>query len=170
MTGRIRTVMIREDPLKRLGALVSSARRAVRDEKGRSLNRSAAALQVPISRQVLINIEDGKPLPSSTDEEPRSATDEIYAVIEVFFGWSPGSIVRYLRENGPEPKRAEVRREDLLDLGGESLSEDELDEADVIGGYVAQWYRAAPASSRGHARKLVYDFVKAHPNGGVEPG
>ena len=153
---------IREDPLKRLGALVSAARKAVRGEKGKPLNRSVAALQMGLSRQILINIEDGKPLLSSTAEAPCSASPESYVVIEEFFDWEPGSIARYLRENGPEPGPAEARSVNLLDLGDESLSD--LDVPTLLGGFVAEWLGRVSPSRRNHAAQMVVDFIKSLPN------
>src|SRR5690348_7448006 len=101
MADRIRFVTIREDPLDRLAQLVTEARQSMRDERGKALSKPKAAQAAGLSRQTLDNIEAGQ-----------RAADLSYAQVEQFLGWIPGSILRYLKENGPEPRRADVTVEE----------------------------------------------------------
>ena len=94
MPDRIRLVEIREDPLVTLGRHVSEARQSRRGEKGRPLAVLGMAQQIAMSRQTLAEIEKGTP-PKKT-----AAT---YRVVEDFFGWPAGSILRYLDETNPGP-------------------------------------------------------------------
>lgn len=154
MTGRIRTVMIREAPLKRLGDLVTAARMATQGPKGKPHTRTSEAKAMSLSRATLIKVEDGV----------GSAADETYAIIEAFFKWEAGSITRYLRDPAAPEPGAGPRSENLLDLGDESLSD--LDVPTLLGGWVAEWNRRVSPSRRNHAAKMVMDFIKSHPNGG----
>jgi hypothetical protein len=59
-----------------------------------------------------------------------------------------------------EPAMAAGRSEDVPVLDGEWSRR--------VGRVVAQWYRSAPASRRGHAFDLLMDFIESHPHGGVD--
>jgi hypothetical protein len=94
MAGRIKQVTVTEDPIRRLGELVTMARLATIVE-GRPLSNPTARLAIGFgSRDTLDRIENGlRALPVD------------YAMIEQFFGWVPGSILDFLDHNGPEPQK-----------------------------------------------------------------
>jgi len=112
MADRIRVVTIREDPLDRLAQLVTQARQAMRDDRGKAMSKPKAAQAAGLSRQTLDNVEAGQ-----------RASDLTYAQLEQFLGWAPGSILRYVRDNGPEPGPApEVVVEQQGTETGQSLT------------------------------------------------
>ena len=97
MTGRIRKVTIREHPLARVAELVHDERVS----RGMSFNaacdaaralRPADAVGPGISKSTWQNVEAG-----------RNVRHVAWADIERLFGWAPGSIRRYVEDNGPEP-------------------------------------------------------------------
>jgi len=93
MSDRLRTVTIRETPLQGLARLVAAARLSKTDERGKPLTKPKAAAAIGISRQTLDYVETAK----------KRAADVTYVQLEQFFGWVPGSIARYLDDDGPEP-------------------------------------------------------------------
>jgi len=112
MVERTRVVTIREDPLDRLAQLVTQARQAMRDERGKAMSKPKAAQAAGLSRQTLDNVEAGV-----------RASDLTYAQLEQFLGWVPGSILRYVKDNGPEPGPApEVTVEQQATDTGQSLT------------------------------------------------
>ena len=98
MNDRIRQVTIREDPLTRLGALLTEARLAKKDPRGKPLTVSGMAKLQPLSRQPLADAEHGT----------KEMSPGTYRLLEDFHGWPAGSILRYLHENGPEPTAPEL--------------------------------------------------------------
>ena len=112
MADRIRVVTIREDPLDRLAQLVTQARQAMRDDRGKAMSKPKAAQAAGLSRHTLDNVEAGQ-----------RASDLTYAQLEQFLGWAPGSVLRYVRDNGPEPGPAsEVVVEQQGTETGQSLT------------------------------------------------
>jgi len=113
MSDKLRTVTIRETPLQGLARLVAAARLSKTDERGKPLTKPKAAAAIGISRQTLDYIETAK----------KRAADVTYVQIEQFFGWVPGSVHRYLDDDGPEPGPApEVTVEQQATDAGQSLT------------------------------------------------
>jgi hypothetical protein len=74
---------------KRLAELVQARRRALH------LSKNGARVAAEVSRGAWSNVEDGA-----------SAAETTYVRVEELLGWEPGSIIRYLKHDGPEPTLA----------------------------------------------------------------
>lgn len=89
--------------LERLAELVTQAQRDRRNERGLPLTDEEARIGIGISRETLKKMKAPPPTDPPSDQGI-GCEDRLYRPVEDFFHWLPGSILKYLDHDGPEPE------------------------------------------------------------------